>query len=154
MKSTPSPPPPAFVRVSERDLTEIELHSVESISDLHRAHPEHHPKGVVPPRPPPPSTNGTLQMQDRGAVCQTRQPVQRPCLSRLNDTCTSTRCRYIWACAAVIVFLIMLILIFVILVQQSSTLQTLLEMVKQKPEPSEEISQLTTAEPQPNHSGQ
>ncbi|XP_065103184.1 uncharacterized protein [Paramisgurnus dabryanus] len=153
MKSTPSPPP-AFVRVSERDLTEIELHSVESISDLHRAHPEHHSKGVVPPRPPPPSTNGTLQMQDRGAAYQTRQPVQRPFLSRLNDTCTSTRCRYFWAFAAVIVFLLMLILIFVILVQQSITLQTLVEMVKQKQEPSEEISKFTTAEPQPNHNRQ
>ncbi|XP_034152005.1 uncharacterized protein si:dkey-20d21.12 isoform X2 [Esox lucius] len=27
-------------RISDRDLTEIELHSVESINDLHRTHPE------------------------------------------------------------------------------------------------------------------
>lgn len=46
MKSTPSPPP-AFVRVSDRDLTEIELHSVESISDLHRTHSEQISKGIT-----------------------------------------------------------------------------------------------------------
>lgn len=45
MKSTSSPPP-AFVRVSERDLTEIELHSVDSINDLHRTHSEQHSKGI------------------------------------------------------------------------------------------------------------
>ncbi|XP_077080578.1 uncharacterized protein LOC143732974 isoform X2 [Siphateles boraxobius] len=97
MKSTPSPPP-AFVRVSERDLTEIELHSVDSINDLHRTHSEQHSKGVQPPRPPPPSSNGNLQMQDRAVVYQT--------------------------------------------VLQSSALHTLLEMVKQKQETAEEISQL------------
>ncbi|XP_056116879.1 uncharacterized protein si:dkey-20d21.12 isoform X2 [Rhinichthys klamathensis goyatoka] len=97
MKSTPSPPP-VFVRVSERDLTEIELHSVDSINDLHRTHSEQHSKGVQPPRPPPPSSNGNLQMQDRAVVYQT--------------------------------------------VMQSSALHTLLEMVKQKQETAEEISQL------------
>ncbi|KTF85963.1 hypothetical protein cypCar_00033102 [Cyprinus carpio] len=102
MKSTPPPPPPVFIRVSERDLTEIELHSVDSINDLHRTHSEQHSKGisscVQPPRPPPPTSNGNLQMQDRGVVYQT--------------------------------------------VQQSSALHTLLEMVKQKKEAAEEISQL------------
>ncbi|XP_044065918.1 uncharacterized protein si:dkey-20d21.12 isoform X2 [Siniperca chuatsi] len=32
---------PQFYRVSDRDLTEIELHSVDSINDLHRTHHEH-----------------------------------------------------------------------------------------------------------------
>ncbi|KAK9970483.1 hypothetical protein ABG768_026426 [Culter alburnus] len=141
MKSTPSPPP-AFVRVSERDLTEIELHSVDSINDLHRTHSEQHSKGVQPPRPPPPSTNGNLQMQDRAVVYQTGQPVRRPCVSRLNDICTSTRRHYFLACAAIIAFLLTLILIFSFLVQQSSALHTLLEMVKQKQETAEDISQL------------
>lgn len=141
MKSTPSPPP-AFVRVSDRDLTEIELHSVESISDLHRTHSEQHSKGVLPPRPPHPSTNGTLQMQDRIVVCQTGQPARRPCVSRLKEICTSTRWCYFLACAAIIVFFLTLILIFAFLVHQSNVLQTLLEMVKQKQETSEEISQL------------
>lgn len=136
MKSTPSPPP-AFVRVSERDLTEIELHSVDSINDLHRTHSEQHSKGissckktvcmtlksllvsttqtylslagVQPPRPPPPSSNGNLQMQDRAVVYQTGQPA---CMSRLNDICTSTRRHYFLACAAIIAFLLILILIF------------------------------------------
>ncbi|XP_059358774.1 uncharacterized protein si:dkey-20d21.12 isoform X2 [Carassius carassius] len=144
MKSTPSPPPPppVFVRVSEHDLTEIELHSVDSINDLHRTHSEQHSKVVQPPRPPPPTSNGNLQMQDRGVVYQTGQPVRRPCVSRLNDMCTSTRRHYFLACAAIIAFLITLILIFSFLVQQSSALNTLLEIVKQKKETAEEISQL------------
>lgn len=37
---------PQFQRVSERDLTEIELHSVDSISDLHRTHHDHSHKGT------------------------------------------------------------------------------------------------------------
>ncbi|XP_052420142.1 uncharacterized protein si:dkey-20d21.12 isoform X4 [Carassius gibelio] len=130
-----------FVRVSERDLTEIELHSVDSINDLHRTHSEQHSKGVQPPRPPPPTSNGNLQMQDRGDVYQTG-PVRRPSVSRLNDMCTSTRRHYFLACAAIIAFLITLILIFSFLVQQSSALNTLLEMVKQKKETAEEISKL------------
>ncbi|KAK7146095.1 hypothetical protein R3I93_013733 [Phoxinus phoxinus] len=138
MKSTPSPPP-AFVRVSERDLTEIELHSVDSINDLHRTHTEQHSKGVQPRRPPPPSSNGNLQLQDRAVVYQTGQPA---CMSRLNDICTSTRRHYFLACAAIIAFLLILILIFSFLVLQSSALHTLLEMVKQKQETDEEISQL------------
>ncbi|KAK2898628.1 hypothetical protein QQF64_032126 [Cirrhinus molitorella] len=141
MKSTPSPPP-AFVRVSERDLTEIELHSVDSINDLHRTHTEQHSKGVQPPRPPPPSSNGNLQMPDRVVVYQTGQPGRRPCVSRLNDICTPTRRHYLLACAAIIAFLLILILIFSFLVQQSNALHTLLEMVKQKQETAEEISQL------------
>ncbi|KAI7797605.1 uncharacterized protein si:dkey-20d21.12 [Triplophysa rosa] len=138
MKSTPSPPP-AFV--SDRDLTEIELHSVESISDLHRTNTEQHSKGVLPPRPPPPSTNGTLQMQDRIVVYQTGQSAGRPCVSRLKDICTSTRWHYFLACAAIIVFLLTLILIFAFLVHQSNALQTLLEVMKQQQKTFEEISQ-------------
>ncbi|XP_067269779.1 uncharacterized protein si:dkey-20d21.12 [Pseudorasbora parva] len=136
MKSPP-PPPPAFVRVSERDLTEIELHSVDSINDLHRTHSEQHSKGIQPPRPPPPSTNGNLQMQDQAVVYQTSQPV-----SRMKDICTSTRRHYFLACAAIVAFLLTLILIFSFLAQQSSVLHTLLEMVKQKQETAEDVSKL------------
>lgn len=68
--------------------------------------------GVQPPRPPPPTSNGNLQMQDQGVVYQTGQPVRRPCVSRLNDICTSTRWHYFLACAAIIAFLLTLILIF------------------------------------------
>eukprot|EP00064_Thunnus_orientalis_P021410 superscaffoldBa00006475_g21573 len=41
MSRPPSQASPQSYRVSERDLTEIELHSVDSINDLHRTHPEH-----------------------------------------------------------------------------------------------------------------
>lgn len=37
---------PQFNRVSDKDLTEIELHSVDSINDLHRTHHEHSHKGT------------------------------------------------------------------------------------------------------------
>lgn len=36
---------PQFYRISDKDLTEIELHSVDSINDLHRTH-EHSRKGT------------------------------------------------------------------------------------------------------------
>lgn len=36
---------PPFYRISDKDLTEIELHSVDSINDLHRSH-EHSQKGT------------------------------------------------------------------------------------------------------------
>lgn len=68
--------------------------------------------GVQPPRPPPPSSNGNLPTQDRIVVYQTGQPVRRPCVSRLNDICTSTRRHYFLSCAAIIAFLLILILIF------------------------------------------
>lgn len=38
---------PQFYRISDKDLTEIELHSVDSINDLHRMH-EHSHKGTHP----------------------------------------------------------------------------------------------------------
>lgn len=37
---------PQLYRVSDKDLTEIELHSVDSINDLHRTHHEHSHKGT------------------------------------------------------------------------------------------------------------
>lgn len=47
-KQPPSPTTPVFfTRISDRDLTEIELHSVESINDLHRTHPEYNHKGTT-----------------------------------------------------------------------------------------------------------
>lgn len=134
--------PPAFVRVSERDLTEIELYSVDSINDLHRTHSEQHSKGVQPPRPPPPSTNGNLQMQDRPVVYQTGQADRRPCVSRLNHICTSSRRHYFLACTAIIAFLLTLILIFSFLDQQSQALNILTEMVKQEQETVEDIARL------------
>ena len=45
--SVSSPTTPVFfTRISDRDLTEIELHSVESINDLYRTHPEYNHKGT------------------------------------------------------------------------------------------------------------
>lgn len=46
--SIKSPPSPlfAFVPISDKDMTEIELYSVDSINDLHRTHAEQHSKGT------------------------------------------------------------------------------------------------------------
>ncbi|TRZ02697.1 hypothetical protein DNTS_022672 [Danionella cerebrum] len=120
MKSSPSPPP-AFVRVSERDLTEIELHSVDSINDLHRSHSEQNSKGVQPPRPPPPSTNGNIHTLDRLAFHQTPQTSRRPCGSSLNNLCSSNKRRYFLACTVTVAFLLTLILIFSFLVKFHAT---------------------------------
>ncbi|XP_072536950.1 uncharacterized protein [Salminus brasiliensis] len=141
VKSTPSPPP-AFVRVSDKDLTEIELHSVDSISDLHRTHTEQHSKGIRPPRPQPPSTNGNFQMLDRPVVFQTGHQRRRSHLNQLSNVCIPTRWRYSLMCAAAFLILLTLILIFTFLVQQSSALHRLSEEVRQRQETAEEISLL------------
>ncbi|XP_076860073.1 uncharacterized protein LOC143513032 [Brachyhypopomus gauderio] len=129
-----------FVQISDKDLTEIELHSVDSISDLHRTHPEQHGKGSRPPRPRPPSINGKLQTLDRPVACQTGHRMRTSRLKQLSSTCVPFTWRYSVACVAVILVLITLILIFSFLVQQSRALHTLSEMVSQRQETAEEIS--------------
>lgn len=44
---SPSSPSAGFVWISDKDMTEIELHSVDSINDLHRTNTEHHSKGIT-----------------------------------------------------------------------------------------------------------
>ncbi|KAK1145640.1 hypothetical protein AOXY_G36148, partial [Acipenser oxyrinchus oxyrinchus] len=65
IKVLPSPPV-EFLRISDRDLTEIELHSVESISDLQRLNSNSEllktPPGGCPPRH---QDNGNLPARPR-----------------------------------------------------------------------------------------
>ncbi|XP_047656079.1 uncharacterized protein si:dkey-20d21.12 [Tachysurus fulvidraco] len=137
---SPPTPPSAFVHISDKDMTEIELHTVDSISDLHRTHSEQHCKGVRPPRPQPPSINGNLQMIDRPVVCQTGYRMRGSHLSQLNDMWTSSKCGYTLTCVAVVLILLTVILIFSFLVQQSRTLHRLAEALTQRQETTEEIS--------------
>ncbi|KAG9270919.1 hypothetical protein AMEX_G15930 [Astyanax mexicanus] len=135
-----SPTPPSFLRVSDKDLTEIELHSADSISDLHRIHTEQHSK-VRPPRPRPPSTNGNIQMLERPVVFQTGHQRRRSHLNQLSDVCNPSKQRYCVTCAAVFLILLTLILIFSFL-EQSGALNRLSEEVKHSQETAEELSAL------------
>ncbi|KAF3860192.1 hypothetical protein F7725_000447 [Dissostichus mawsoni] len=99
---------PQFYRVSERDLTEIELHSVDSINDLHRTHHEHSNKGVRPPRPAnSPSSNGNLYTCDMTAVNQSGRPNSSKWQSRLQDMLTPSSSRaYAMGCAIITLLLL------------------------------------------------
>ncbi|XP_036803215.1 uncharacterized protein si:dkey-20d21.12 isoform X1 [Oncorhynchus mykiss] len=121
-KQPPSPTTPVFfTRISDRDLTEIELHSVESINDLHRTHPEHNHKGSRrPPLPPAPSTNGNLHLRDRPVVYQTGHPMRSRWQSTLRDLLMPTSFRYTMGCAVTSLTLLTLLLIFYFLAGQHS----------------------------------
>ncbi|CAL9702811.1 unnamed protein product [Knipowitschia caucasica] len=127
-----SPPTPQFYRVSERDLTEIELHSVDSINDLHRTHTDHSHK-VRPPRPPyTPSPNGNLPSFDAFAVNQTAQPISS-WQKRLQDMLTPSSSRaYALGCAIITLLLLTVLLIFYFLVQQGGAIRMLTEAVREK----------------------
>ncbi|CAJ1055468.1 uncharacterized protein si:dkey-20d21.12 [Xyrichtys novacula] len=135
---------PQFHRVSERDLTEIELHSVDSINDLHRTHPEHSQKGVRPPRPAySPSLNGNLFTCDMSAVNQRRRPVSSKWQTRLQDMLTpSSSHAYAMGCAIITLLLLTVFLIFYFLVQQGGAVQMLTEAVREKEETAKELSLL------------
>lgn len=133
---------PQFYRVSERDLTEVELHSVDSINDLHRTHTEHSHK-VRPPRPSyTPSQNGNLHSFDATTVSQTTQPIsswQR----RLQDMFTPTSSRaYALGCAIVTLLLLTVLLIFYFLVQQGGAIRMLTEAVREKKTTTAELTKL------------
>nr|XP_046199397.1 uncharacterized protein si:dkey-20d21.12 [Oncorhynchus gorbuscha]XP_046199398.1 uncharacterized protein si:dkey-20d21.12 [Oncorhynchus gorbuscha] len=138
--SVSSPTTPVFfTRISDRDLTEIELHSVESINDLHRTHPEYNHKGSRrPPLPPAPSTNGNPHLRDRPVVCQTGHPMTSLWQRTFRDLLTPTSFRY----TVIALMLLMLLLIFYFLVQQGSTLRSLTKAVRERQAAALEISQL------------
>uniref|UniRef100_A0A3Q2GH78 Si:dkey-20d21.12 n=1 Tax=Cyprinodon variegatus TaxID=28743 RepID=A0A3Q2GH78_CYPVA len=103
---------PQFYRVSERDLTEIELHSVDSINDLHRTHAEHSHK-TKPPRPAyTPSPNGNLFTH--GAAGSQRGPsLNSKWQRRLQDMLTPSSSRaYAMGCAIITLLLLTVLLIF------------------------------------------
>ncbi|XP_037628266.1 uncharacterized protein si:dkey-20d21.12 [Sebastes umbrosus] len=135
---------PQFHRVSSRDLTEIELHSVDSINDLHRTHPEHSHKGVRPPRPAySPSSNGNLYTCDMTAVNQRGRPVNSQWQSRLHDMLTPSSSRaYAMGCAIITLLLLTVLLIFYFLVQQGGAVRMLTEAVREKEAVATELSLL------------
>ncbi|KAK2851158.1 hypothetical protein Q5P01_007434 [Channa striata] len=136
---------PQFYRVSDRDLTEIELHSVDSINDLHRTHPEHSHKGTRPPRPLyTPSHNGNIQTCDTVAAAgQRAQPVGSKWQSRLQDMLTPSSSRaYAMGCAVITLLLLTVLLIFFFLVQQGSAIQILTEAVREKEAAATELTLL------------
>lgn len=131
---------PQFYRVSDKDLTEIELHSVDSINDLHRTH-EHSQKGtnthttgasVVPSlnviwwftllfalvwssgiRPPRPAyTPAPNGSLYRAAANQRRQPISK-WQTRLQEMLTPSSSRaYAMGCAIITLLLLTVFLIF------------------------------------------
>ncbi|XP_061621978.1 uncharacterized protein si:dkey-20d21.12 isoform X1 [Phyllopteryx taeniolatus] len=152
MSRPPSQTTPQICRVSDKDLTEIELHSVDSINDLHRTHPEHNRKvqgqryglllrelitGTRPPRPAyTPSANGTphARRTSAGAKRQSR---------RLRDTSTPSSSRACAAaCAVIALLLLTLALIFYFLVQQGGALRRLTEASRDKEAAAARLSAL------------
>ncbi|XP_068997559.1 uncharacterized protein [Embiotoca jacksoni] len=135
---------PQFYRVSERDLTEIELHSVDSINDLHRTHPEHSHKGMRPPRPAyTPSPNGNLYACETAAVNQQGRPVISKWQSRLQDMLTPSSSRaYAMGCAIITLLLLTVLLIFYFLVQQGGAIRMLTEAAREKESAASELSLL------------
>lgn len=135
---------PQFYRVSDKDLTEIELHSVDSINDLHRTHPEHSHKVVRPPRPAySPSPNGNLHTFAPAALPQTSRPVSSQWQSRLQDLFTPSSSRaYAMGCAIITLLLLTVLLIFYFLVQQGGAIQMLTEAVREKEAAAAELSLL------------
>ncbi|XP_033483794.2 uncharacterized protein LOC117257655 [Epinephelus lanceolatus] len=135
---------PQFYRVSERDLSEVELHSVDSINDLHRTHPEHSHKVMRPPRPAySPSSNGNLYASDMTAVNQRGRPVSGKWQSRLQDMLTPSSSRaYAMGCAIITLLLLTVLLIFYFLVQQGGAVRMLTEALKEKEAAARELSLL------------
>ncbi|XP_056241898.1 uncharacterized protein si:dkey-20d21.12 [Seriola aureovittata] len=133
---------PQLYRVSDRDLTEIELHSVDSINDLHRTHHEH--KGMRPPRPAyTPSPNGNLFTRDITAVNQRGPPVSSQWQSHLQDMLTPSSSRaYALGCAIITLLLLTVFLIFYFLVQQGGAIRMLTEAVREKEAAATELSLL------------
>ncbi|XP_035761357.1 uncharacterized protein si:dkey-20d21.12 isoform X3 [Neolamprologus brichardi] len=135
---------PQFYRVSDRDLTEIELHSVDSINDLHRTHPEHSHKGMRPPRPAyTPSPNGNIYTCDTTAANQRGHPGSKSWQSRLQDMLTPSSSRaYAMGCAIITLLLLTVLLIFYFLVQQGGAIRMLTEAVREKEAAATELSLL------------
>ncbi|KAK1161367.1 hypothetical protein AOXY_G18867 [Acipenser oxyrinchus oxyrinchus] len=136
------PSPVEFLRISDRDLTEIELHSVESISDLQRLNSNsellktpqvwvctHRPGALLATR-----TMGTSQP---GPGWRAVLWPQRSCCTCCSPVC----CRYLWVCIAVLLASSSAG-IFYFLVQQNESLYSLSLAIKQRKEFVKELAQL------------
>ncbi|XP_056453290.1 uncharacterized protein si:dkey-20d21.12 [Gadus chalcogrammus] len=136
---------PQSYRISDRDLTEIQLHSVDSINDLHRMHPEHGHRGIRPPLSPAhsPSSNGNPCFPGRTDVNELGQPISAKLQKHLGETWGSGSSRvYIAACGLIAFLLLMLFVTVYFLVQQGGAMRTLTEAVREKQDVSMEISKL------------
>ncbi|XP_033181945.1 uncharacterized protein si:dkey-20d21.12 [Anabas testudineus] len=135
---------PQFYRVSDRDLTEIELHSVDSINDLHRTHGEHSHKGMRPPRPAyTPSLNGNPCACEVPAPSQTGHAGSIKWQRRLQEMLTPSSSRaYAMGCAIITLLLLTVLLIFYFLVQQGGAIRMLTEAVREKEAAATELSLL------------
>uniref|UniRef100_H2LD67 Si:dkey-20d21.12 n=1 Tax=Oryzias latipes TaxID=8090 RepID=H2LD67_ORYLA len=116
-----------------RDLTEIELHSVDSINDLHRTHAEHSHKVKPPPRPAyTPSLNGNLYTRDGAAANHRGHPLSSKLQGHLQDLMRPGSSRaYAMTCAGITVLLMTVLLVFYFL-QQGGAIRMLTEAVREK----------------------
>ncbi|XP_041130939.1 uncharacterized protein LOC121329406 [Polyodon spathula] len=100
MNKVPPSPTVEFPRISDWDLTEIELHSVESINDLQRLNNSELLKDPLV------AGGGPRHHQDNGnlpAPAQAQHAVhwhRPPC-------CSPACCRYLWVCIAVLLALLL-----------------------------------------------
>ncbi|KAG5282654.1 hypothetical protein AALO_G00058400 [Alosa alosa] len=129
LKQSPSSHP-AFL--SDGDLTEIQLHSVESINDLHRHHPEQ--KGGRPPLHPfSLSSNGNVSTPVlRTSARQTTRPP--------HDAVKYYP--HILICASLSLLLVTLAVILFVIVKQASTVSSLSELLLQNQGHAQEVSEL------------
>ncbi|KAL2103870.1 hypothetical protein ACEWY4_000738 [Coilia grayii] len=130
-------PPSHPVFISDRDLTEIQLHSVESINDIHRNHSEQSRKVSIS-RPPPvpftPPPNGNVP-----------SPVLNPSARHAKQPSSETP-KYqpprilIFACLAFL-FITLAVILFVV-VKQAITVSYLSEVLLQHQGHFQEVSAL------------
>ncbi|XP_062397075.1 uncharacterized protein si:dkey-20d21.12 [Sardina pilchardus] len=126
-----SPPlRPAFL--SDGDLTEIQLHSVESINDLHRHHSEQ--KGGRPPFHPfsLPSNGNVSTPVLRTSARQTAQPPQD----------AVKYYPHLLICASLGLLLVTLAVILFVIVKQASTVSSLSELLLQNQGRAQEVAEL------------
>ncbi|XP_066553656.1 uncharacterized protein LOC136730012 [Amia ocellicauda] len=145
MTKAPPSPTGGFVRINDRDLSEIELHSVESINDLLGFNSSPDPLAKTQPGRQPClqgiSTNGNLPAPDEPVVCQTGYPMRRRwggCCA----CCTPPVCRCLWVVVAVSLLLLCLSLIFYFLAQQSESLYRISQAVWERKSTARQIDEL------------
>ncbi|XP_042563618.1 uncharacterized protein si:dkey-20d21.12 isoform X2 [Clupea harengus] len=133
LKQSPSSRP---VFLSDGDLTEIQLHSVESINDLHRNHSEQPQKasGGRPPLLP-------FALPSNGNVSTS---VLRPSARQTNQPPNEAQKYYprILIYASLSLLLITLAVILFVVVKQASTVSSLSEVLLQHLGQFQEVSQL------------
>ncbi|XP_051777325.1 uncharacterized protein si:dkey-20d21.12 [Erpetoichthys calabaricus] len=126
-----------FMRISDQAMTEIELHSVESINDLHRLNNNLEPA----------KTGGKpVRLEDNGGSGPFSKKVHLS-LRRPRDVCCAYcgpgLCRYVWVWLTVILAFAALSTIFYFLVRQNESIHALSFAINQRKELVKELSALT-----------